>query len=231
MDQVLKVANEWGVWLAAAPVVIIALVQALLYYRQSMKVGQEIGLTKPELHKAFKTGVVTSIGPVIAVFIVMVGLMSVIGGPMAWMRLSVIGAAPTELTAARLGADAAGVEFGGDGYNLEVMAVSWWNMIINGVGWLLFVGLFAHKLEDVREKVANGDSRWLGVLSGAAMLGVFGYLNADYVLSLGGPLVAVVVGALSMVALLKISESFRPIKEYSLGIAMLLGMFFATLLG
>jgi len=230
MDQVLKVANEWGAWLAAAPVVIIALIQALLYYRQSMKVGQEIGLEKTDLHKAFKTGIITSIGPVIAVFIVMVGLMSVIGGPLAWMRLSVIGSAPTELTAARLGADAAGVEFGGEGYNLQVMAVSWSTMILNGIGWLLFVGLFAHKLEDLREKVANGDSRWLGILSGAAMLGVFGYLNADYVLSLSGPFVAAVVGALAMIALLKISESFRPIKEYSLGIAMLLGMFFATIL-
>lgn len=230
MDQVLKVANEWGAWFAAAPVVIVALIQALLYYRHSMKVGKKLGLTKLELNKAFKTGVITSIGPVIAVFIVMVGLMSVIGGPLAWMRLSVIGSAPTELTAARLGADAAGVEFGGEGYNLEVMAVSWWTMIINGVGWLLFVGLFAHKLEEAREKVAQGNSKWIGVLSGAAMLGVFGYLNSGYILSLSGPLVAAVAGSVSMIILLKISERFRPIKEYSLGIAMIIGMFFATIL-
>ena len=48
----------------------------------------------------------------------MVGLMSVIGAPMAWMRLAVIGAAPTELTAATVGADAVGVTFGGEGYDL-----------------------------------------------------------------------------------------------------------------
>lgn len=40
MQEILKVANEWGAWLAAAPVVIIALVQALLYYRQSIKVNK-----------------------------------------------------------------------------------------------------------------------------------------------------------------------------------------------
>ncbi len=46
-----------------------------------------------------------------------------------------------------------GVKFGGEGYTLQVMAVSG-GPAINGVGWLLLVGLFAHKLEDVREKVA-----------------------------------------------------------------------------
>ena len=57
---------------------------------------------------AFRTGLITAIGPSIAVFIVMVGMMSVVGGPVTWLRLAVIGAAPTELTAATIGAEAVG---------------------------------------------------------------------------------------------------------------------------
>lgn len=50
----------------------------------------------PEIpKKAFKIGLISAIGPAMGVFIVMVGLMTVIGGPMAWMRLSIIGAAAT----------------------------------------------------------------------------------------------------------------------------------------
>ena len=139
MEEVLKVANSMGAWITAAPIVIIALVQVLLYYRQIYHAADAVNLTREQLSQAFRTGMVT-------IFIIMVGLMSVIGAPMAWMRLSVIGAAPTELTAATLGADAMGVKFGGEGYNLQVMAVSWWTMAINGVGCLLLVGLFAHKL-------------------------------------------------------------------------------------
>ena len=155
MDEILKVANSMGAWLTAAPIVIITLVQVLLYYRQIYEAADAVNLKPEQLKQAFRTGMVTSIGPVIAIFIIMVGLMSVIGAPMAWMRLAVIGAAPTELTAATLGADAMGVKFGGEGYDITAMAVSWWTMAINGVGWLLLVGLFAHKLEVLRDKAGG----------------------------------------------------------------------------
>lgn len=94
-----------GGWLTAAPIVIITLVQVLIYYKQIYHAADAVNLKPEQLRKAFNVGVVTAIGPVIAIFIIMVGLMSVIGAPMAWMRLAVIGAAPTELTAATLGAD------------------------------------------------------------------------------------------------------------------------------
>lgn len=230
MDEVLSVANEFGLWIAASFVLIVTIIQVVLFYRRSMKAGKQIGLTEQELKKGFYTGIKTSIGPVMAVFIIMVGLMSVIGGPLAWMRLAIIGAAPTELTAAQFGADAYGVDFGGEGYNLEAMAVSWWTMIINGVGWLLFVGLFGDKLEKVREVLAGNKESWLPIMGSAASLGIFGYLNSGYVLDLGGPLIAVISGAISMIILIKISENYlKPLKEYSLGIAMVIGMALAII--
>ena len=109
----------------------------------------------------------------------MVGLMASIGGPMAWLRLSIIGAAATELSAATMGAQAAGVEFGGNGYTLTVMAVSWFAMALNGAGWLLVSGTVTPALEKLRGKLSGGDAKWLAVLSGACSLGIFGYLNAN----------------------------------------------------
>jgi hypothetical protein len=81
----------------------------------------------------------------------------------------------------------------------------------------------------LRTKVGGGDVKWLAVLSGAAMLGVFGYLNSGYVIKGGGNLIAVIVGAIAMVALVNITKKYPKIKEYSLGIAMLIGMFAAVL--
>lgn len=63
-------------------------------------------------------GLTSAIGPALGVFVVMLGLMSAIGGPIAWQRLSIIGAAPTELTAATMAAQAQGLELGGQGYGL-----------------------------------------------------------------------------------------------------------------
>ncbi len=71
----------------------------LLYYRQIYHAADAVNLSREQLSWP-SAGNGDIHGPVVAIFIIMVGLMSVIGAPMAWMRLSVIGAAPTELTAA-----------------------------------------------------------------------------------------------------------------------------------
>lgn len=230
-EQLLRIANETGVWLTAAPVVIVAALQALIYTRLARSTAHQMGIPDETCNTAFKTGLITAIGPVFAIFIVMVGMMSVIGGPISWLRLSIIGAAPTELTAAKTGADALGVQFGGADYDINALATSWWTMAINGTGWLVFVGLFSHKLESLRTKIGGGDVKWLAVLSGAAMLGVFGYLNSGDVVKGGGNLIAVIVGGLSMVLMIKLTQKAPKLKEYSLGIAMILGMIGAVLLG
>ncbi len=67
----------------------------------------------------------SAVGPSIAVLIVMVGMISMVGAPISWLRLSVIGAAPTELTAATVGSQAYGVEFGSPDYDIMAMATSW----------------------------------------------------------------------------------------------------------
>jgi len=228
--DILMIANNLGVWIAATPVVIVTAIQAMIFTRLARGTAKKLGIPDETCAIAFKTGLVTAIGPAIAVFIVMVGMMSVIGGPISWLRLAIIGAAPTELTAAKTGADAIGVSFGGADYDLNALASSWWTMSVNGAGWLLVVGLFTHKLEGLRIKVGGGDTKWLAVLSSAAMLGVFGYLNSGDVVKGGGGLVAVIVGAVSMIAMLKITQKYPKLKEYSLGVAMLLGMFAAVIL-
>lgn len=230
-EQLLKIANQFGIWLAAAPVVIVAAAQAIIYTKLARRTAEKMGIPEETCDTAFKTGLVTAIGPVIAIFIVMVGMMSVVGGPISWLRLSIIGAAPTELTAAKTGADALGIEFGGPDYDLNALATSWWTMAINGAGWLVFVGLLSHKLEGLRTRIGGGDVKWLAVLSGAAMLGVFGYLNSGDIVAGGGNLIAVIAGGISMVVLIKIAENAPKFKEYTLGIAMLIGMAAAVLLG
>lgn len=231
--EVAKVANGIGPWIMASFIVILVVVQAVLYVKLAYKTAGKLNMSKEVCSKALRVGMVTSIGPVVAIFIIMVGLMAVIGGPMAWMRLSIIGAAPTELTAATVGAQAIGVEFGGADYDLYALGMSWWTMAINGTGWLLMVGLFASRLEILREKVSGNDTKWLGLLTGAATLGAFGYLNSGNVVAGGGNLIAVLTGALTMVGLGFMFEKMpktKKAKEFSLGIAMIFGVFLAVVL-
>ncbi|MDD4552144.1 MAG: DUF5058 family protein [Aminobacterium sp.] len=240
-EAVLRAANDWVVWAIAIAIVVIVLIQSLLYIRLSFSTAERIGFPKEKCVQGLRAGAISAIGPSIAVFIVMVGMMSVVGGPITWLRLSIIGAAPTELTAATVGAEALGVKFGSADYDIQALATSWWTMTINGTGWLLVTALFTHKLEGLREKIGGGDAKWLAIVSGGAMLGCFGFLNSRNIMAGfkglqagtaggGGPLYAAIGGLLGMVLMLTLAKKLTWLREYTLGIAMLIGMAVAVIL-
>lgn len=233
--EVLQVANAKMLWIISFSIVSVVLIQALLFARLSYRVAGELEYPREKCTQAFKTGLLSAVGPSIAVFIVMVGMMSVVGTPITWLRLSIIGAAPTELTAATVGAKAAGVEFGSPEYDLRALSTSFWTMAINGTGWLLFTALLTHKLEDFRQRIGGGDSAWLGILSLAAALGAFGYMNMNLVVGAIrniaksvpgaiGPIYAMAAGMISMIVISKLADKMPWLREYALGIAMLVGM-------
>lgn len=203
VEQVQQVSNSPILWLLCGITVFISALQAALYIRQCGRMTKKAGIDPGIPKEAFRVGFISAIGPALGVFIVMVGLMASIGGPMAWLRLSIIGAAATELSAANIGADACGVTLGSEQYTLVCLAVSWFTMALNGAGWLLFTGVATPSLETLRNKVSGGDMKWLVVLSGACSLGIFGYLNAGEVLKGVGNTIAVLAGAISMMILVK----------------------------
>ena len=240
--EYLTIANSSTVWMLCSVTVAIAFLQAILYMAMARRTAVKAQIPSEVVNTSFRIGLITAIGPALGVFIVMVGLMASIGGPMAWTRLSIIGAAPTELTAATYGATAAGVKLGGEGYTMTVMAVSWFAMALNGAGWLILTGLFTPMLESLRDKMSGGDSRWLAVLSAACSLGIFGNLIQGQILvtrvaegvatlvTQYGHATAAISGMLCMAFMVKVVVPKYPkLMEYSLGIAMLFGMFCAVI--
>lgn len=239
--EVLAVANSKVLWVISFAIVFVVLIQSLLFTRLSFKVAGELNYPREKCNEALKAGLISAIGPSIAVFVVMVGMMSVVGTPITWLRLSIIGAAPTELTASTVGAQAVGVDFGSPEYDLYALSTSFWTMTINGTGWLLFTALFTHKLEDVRLKVGGGNPVWLGILSLAAAIGAFGYMNINMVVAAirnvekeipaaAGPIYASIAGLVSMIIITKAAHKYLWLREYTLTVAMLVGMLVAVVL-
>jgi hypothetical protein len=224
MKEYLKVANDPILWIMCLPVVTMVAIQAIIFSKRAFIAAKSVQLTKQECKDAFRIGAISAIGPAVAVFVVMLGMMAVVGGPMTWLRLAVIGSAPTELAASTMGAKAMGVEFGGEGYGVLEYANSVWAMTLNGIGWLVFAGLFTHKLDGMRNKFAKGDTKLIGEISGAAMLGAMAYLLGGHLIAGGGRLVSALAAGISMILLGKLSEKFPKLVEYNLGIAMIVGM-------
>lgn len=229
MNNYLEVANSWPMWISVAPVVVAVLLEAAIFTKKAKKAGQLVDLSPEESKRAFKVGATAAIGPSLGVFIVMLGLMAAIGGPISWQRLSIIGAAPTELAAANMAAKAQGVTLGAEDYNLMNYANACWVMALNGGAWLFTSGLFTDKLDKISTKATGGDTKKLGILSVTAMCGAFGYFAVNEMVKGLEPeqtpiLVAVVASAASMMILTKISAKVPKLGEFTLGISMVIGM-------
>ena len=230
MTDITQITHQPVIWILCSLTVIVVAVQAVLFVRLAKKTAGDSALDPGIAKKAFNIGLVSAIGPSCGVCIVMVGLMSAIGAPMSWMRLSVIGAAPTELAAATNGATAAGTALGGEGFTLEALIICWAVMALNGAGWLIVSSLLTPSLDKARDKIAGGDSKWLAVLSLACSMGVFSYLCANSTLGTPGMIkkgqaCACLAAAVSMVLMGKFIVPKHPrFGQHALGIAMIIGI-------
>ena len=217
-----EIINNPVLWLICSVTVFIVALQAGLFVRLALRNAQSFGLSREKCFKAFRIGMVTAFGPSLGILIVMVGLMTVLGEPLTWMRLSMIVSAANELTAAQIGAQAVGI----DNMNKVCHIVGggdFFGMAINGIGSLVGALAFSGSLEKMKEKINAYNPKILLFVSGAAMASIYGNLSSGEIKTGGANLAAWVVGGVSMYVLQKIGEKFPKIKEYNLGLAMILG--------
>lgn len=234
MKNFLDAANSFPMWLSVVPVVVAVLSEAFIFTKKAKEAGPLVGLDEKEAKRAFKVGATAAIGPSLGVFIVMLGLMAAIGAPLSWQRLSIIGAAPTELAAANMAAKAQDVTLGAENYGLINYANATWVMALNGGAWLFTSGLFTDKLDKISNKVTGGDTKKLGILSVTAMCGAFGYFAVNEFIKGLAPdnhanIAAVVASALSMGLLTEIGKKYPKLNEFNLGISMIIGMIAAII--
>lgn len=230
LEETLKIANSIGLWVCALVTVLLVFIQSFLYVRMSVKEAKARNMDKSLLTKSFRIGATTAFGPAVSGLVVMVGLIAAIGLPISWMRLSIIGATATELTAATVAAQTIGLELGHPQYTLEALSLGFFTMAINVTGWLLVCTFFTHKMEDMRLKMGKGDTKWLNLITAGASVGVFGNLAAQRCVAGMAPLVACVGSILSMYIMQKyLCPRVKGLSEWALGICMIISMVLGTL--
>lgn len=140
--DVLKVANGPVMWFFSFAIVAAAAMQAIVLYQYARKyIAQTNLLSADEIRTCIKTGGVVAIGPALSVFVVALSMISMLGAPFALMRVGMIGSASTELTAASIGAEAAGVALGIDSLTMEAFTAALWTCALMSCGYLIFVPL------------------------------------------------------------------------------------------
>lgn len=222
----MDIANSRWLWLSTLPVVSIVLLQAAIFLRRAWSDGKKMGMSDEKLKSGFKTGVISAIGPSVAVLAAMLALIATVGAPIAWMRLSVIGSVAFELPAAELGVSQFGYSLGDQGITETAYATAVWAMTLGGTGWLLVSAFGTRHMEKVRVKISNGNEKLIPIISSAAMLGAFAYFLSGEVTAGTPETGSIAVGGLVMLGLLHLADSrdIQWLREWALGTAMLIGL-------
>ena len=216
----MKIANGLPMWIACGIPVCVVLIQAITFLRKAYKAGDKVGLTKTQMKEAIRSGAITSIGPSIVIL------------PVAWMRLSLIGAVMFESTAANMGTSSVGVTLGVDAMTPEALTMAIWTMVIGSIGWVLFATFAANRMEKVQTKISGNNAKRLSMISVAAVIGVFSAMSASHLVRMDKNSLACVLGALIMAVMMIITEKFqmKRLKEWNLTIAILGSMIITALI-
>lgn len=229
----MTMANSPFLWVLGGIMVINAIIQSLLYLKKAVATAYEIGLTKAQVTGAIRASIITTIPPSIAMGVALLALMKMVGSPLAWARLSVIGALVYESMVATLAAANQGLTFATmtpKGFIIVVFCLALATTI-----WQLMPMLFAPSYGKMYKVLGRGDVKVVGIISLGAIIGVtvaitYGYIKPAAFFT--RPFWATILGAASMLIGSKIMEKFPGAKwlnEWIFTISMFIGMFGALL--
>lgn len=177
--DVMKLANSIPMWVACAIPVAVVVFQSVFFGLKAHKAKDKLGITAQQEKAAIKSAAITAIGPSIVILASMLSLLVTVGGPIGWMRLSLIGAVMFESTAAGIGTSSVGVTLGVDPMTAQAFTQGVWTMVVGSLVWVLFGTFSADKMAKVQDKVTKGNQDLMITIAGAAVIGVFAAMTAN----------------------------------------------------
>lgn len=234
MDKIqMEQLNSWLMWVGCFLPVAFLLFLVGRSWRKSYQTAIDLGLSEKQIKTAIKTSAITAIGPSMAALAGMFAIMAIMGGPVAFMRLSFIGNTLFELMAAGFGAGATGIEFGVDPLTKDGFMAALLVMILGSIPWVLFGTFASDKMDKIQNQIIKNSGRAiLTVISAGALLGALGANNATYLTSFDKKTVSCILGGLIMGIVTYIGEKkqIKWLSQWSLAIAIFPAMIIAALL-
>ena len=233
MKDYLSIANSGWMWFAVSVPMAVLAWQVVLLLRRSLKDGKRMGVQDDQIKSAVLASASAALGPSVSILAGMVSLMVMMGAPIAWMRLSYIGAVMFEMTSADVGAQAVGATFEQASMTGEAFANGVWAMVLGSIGWIIVSGLFTHKIDGLRTKLAGGNTKALPIITAAATLGCYCSLtfNKMYPVAIDNKnIYATIGGALAILVLTLLNKKRKAkwVNNWSATIAMIVGLIAAS---
>ncbi len=230
--SVSELQNSAVMWVACGIPVVLVLAQAIVFASKAWQAGPKLGLTQEQMKAGMRSSAITSLGPSVVILSGMLSLLVTMGGPVAWMRLSMIGSVMFESLAAGFGTAAVGVELGSSGMTELAFTMGLWTMILCSIGWVIFATFTADKMDKIQKRATGSNPAKLAALSGAAVIGAFSSFCAQNLVKLNKSSIAVILGGAIMWLMMTISEKndVKWLRDWGLTIAILGSMIITALL-
>ncbi|RXI97818.1 DUF5058 family protein [Anaerobacillus alkaliphilus] len=234
MQQVMEIANSNVIWLFASLVITMVFIQGVIFIKLATNAGKSLGMTNSEVSSALKTGAISSIGPSLGIMVVAISLITFLGDPLTLMRIGIIGSAPIEALGASLGANAYGVDLGAENFSPQALTTVVWVLCLGGAGGLFVVATFTKSMGKMEKKIIakKGDGKIMIVVTTAAMIGAFSFLASGEMIKGSIHTMVGFASGITMMGIVLISNKFqiRWLKEWSLGLAIVSGLFFGYII-
>ena len=238
MKDYLSVANSPILYIGVAALLAVVTWQAVVYIRRALRRAEELNIPKEKLKRAMRTSALVSIVPSIAIVVALLTLAPVIGTPVSWGRLSIIGSLSYELMAANIGAEAAGAALGGANYTATAFLTSVTTMTIGSFAMLGITILGFKKYKDrLNRSLDKGggkeDNPWARVLLAALIVSLYARFLSEPVARGGIMLITMLVSAVCAFLLGLLVKKVRNLKwmtDFVMSISMIAGMVAAVLI-
>lgn len=213
----------------------IALVWFLAYYclAKSRKAAAELKIPAEKVSLAIKTSIISSIGPSIVIATGMISLLAVAGGPTALMRLSVCGNISYELQSAGIAAQVFGADGTAASMTPQIFQTALFIMAFGCIGYILVPVVLVTKFDDIIKRISGKDGTLSTIISTAAILGCYAYVDSPYLLRFNSSTVALVVGFIVMYVINRYNSKAKKewLSQWGLFFSMVLGMLSGVIAG
>lgn len=220
-------------WLYIFVVVILlgCLAQTVIMMKKAWKHALELGLDNAQIRKGLTNGIIVSIIPTIPVIVVFLALVPLLGTPLPWLRLSVIGSATFESMASSIGVESVGEELIVGGYSIKGWIAACWCMSIGGSTALVWSTLATKPISKLYGAAEKFNLKLVLVLGTGCLTGVMAYSTVAYGLNSMADKGIVFISSFAlgavMVALSRKFPEKKWINDSLMAVCMIFGMIIA----
>ena len=166
------------VWVGV--LILAVLAQCVFFMKKAWAHGLEIGLTSTQLKKGLTTGISVSILPTLPVLIVFLSLTPLLGTPLPWLRLSIIGSAAYEAYAASIGVQAMGEVLEVGAFTQTGWVAAAWVMTVGGSACVLWAICAIKPISVLYGKAEKIDMKLVMAIGTGCLVGVMAYASVAY---------------------------------------------------